>query len=98
MVGIFVYVGGEVAIGSHIVSYLGQADVLGLSPKAAGDKVTVDNNSTSIKSNDGRVWRGGSFDFLASFVRSANRSAGMGSQWRRAAPNGSLASSAATRC
>ena len=39
MVGIFVYVGGEVAIGSHIVSYLGQADVVGLGPRLAGEKV-----------------------------------------------------------
>ncbi|QIX61471.1 sugar MFS transporter [Hymenobacter sp. BT18] len=40
MVGIFVYVGGEVAIGSHIVSYLHLPDVAGLAPKVAGDKVT----------------------------------------------------------
>lgn len=39
MVGIFAYVGGEVAIGSHIVSYLGQPDVMGLAPKVAGDRV-----------------------------------------------------------
>jgi FHS family L-fucose permease-like MFS transporter len=39
MVGIFAYVGAEVAIGSHIVSYLGLTDVLGLSAKAAGYKV-----------------------------------------------------------
>ncbi|MDB5233204.1 MAG: transporter [Hymenobacter sp.] len=39
MVGIFVYVGGEVAIGSHIVSYLGLPDVLNMAPKLAGEKV-----------------------------------------------------------
>ena len=39
MVGIFAYVGAEVAIGSHIVSYLGQPDVLNMAPKLAGDKV-----------------------------------------------------------
>ena len=39
MVGIFVYVGGEVAIGSHIVSYLGLPDVMGMAPKLAGEKV-----------------------------------------------------------
>jgi FHS family L-fucose permease-like MFS transporter len=39
MVGIFAYVGAEVAIGSHIVSYLGQPDVLNMAPKIAGDKV-----------------------------------------------------------
>ncbi|SNC61544.1 MFS transporter, FHS family, L-fucose permease [Hymenobacter gelipurpurascens] len=39
VLGIFAYVGGEVAIGSHIVSYLGQADIMGLAPKVAGDKV-----------------------------------------------------------
>ncbi|MBG8555687.1 sugar MFS transporter [Hymenobacter guriensis] len=38
-VGIFAYVGGEVAIGSHIVSYLHLPDVAGLAPKVAGDKV-----------------------------------------------------------
>ncbi|QJX47929.1 sugar MFS transporter [Hymenobacter taeanensis] len=39
VIGIFAYVGGEVAIGSHIVSYLGHPDIMGLSPKLAGDKV-----------------------------------------------------------
>ncbi|RAK69318.1 sugar MFS transporter [Hymenobacter edaphi] len=39
MVGIFAYVGGEVAIGSHIVSYLGLSDVMNLSPKAAGEQI-----------------------------------------------------------
>lgn len=39
MVGIFVYVGGEVAIGSHIVSYLGLSDVMNMAPKMAGEKV-----------------------------------------------------------
>jgi MFS transporter, FHS family, L-fucose permease len=37
MVGIFVYVGGEVAIGSHIVSYLGLPGVMAMAPKQAGD-------------------------------------------------------------
>jgi len=36
---IFLYVGAEVAIGSLIVSYLTQTDVLGLSAKAAGEHV-----------------------------------------------------------
>ncbi|WP_311182052.1 glucose/galactose MFS transporter [Hymenobacter volaticus] len=40
VVGIFAYVGAEVAIGSHIVSYVALPDVLGLDPKAAGDMVT----------------------------------------------------------
>ena len=39
MVGIFAYVGAEVAIGSHIVSYLGLPDVMHLAPKAAGHQV-----------------------------------------------------------
>ncbi len=39
MIGIFAYVGGEVAIGSHIVSYLNLPDVMNLTPKVAGDKV-----------------------------------------------------------
>ncbi|GAB3741489.1 sugar MFS transporter [Hymenobacter agri] len=39
MIGIFVYVGAEVAIGSHIVSYLGQADVMNMAPKLAGKKI-----------------------------------------------------------
>jgi len=39
MVGIFAYVGGEVAIGSHIVSYLHLPDVMSLPPKLAGEKV-----------------------------------------------------------
>jgi FHS family L-fucose permease-like MFS transporter len=39
MVAIFVYVGGEVAIGSHIVSYLGLTDVMNLTPKVASDHV-----------------------------------------------------------
>lgn len=38
-VGIFAYVGAEVAIGSHIVSYLALPDVAGLSAKAGGDRV-----------------------------------------------------------
>ncbi|MCB2376022.1 sugar MFS transporter [Hymenobacter sp. BT635] len=39
VVGIFAYVGAEVAIGSHIVNYLALPDVLALGPKAAGDRV-----------------------------------------------------------
>ena len=39
MVGIFAYVGGEVAIGSHIVSYLHLPDVMSLAPEVAGKKV-----------------------------------------------------------
>jgi MFS transporter, FHS family, L-fucose permease len=39
LVGIFAYVGAEVAIGSHIVSYLNQPEVMGLSAQAAGNKV-----------------------------------------------------------
>ncbi|RSK45041.1 sugar MFS transporter [Hymenobacter rigui] len=39
VIGIFAYVGGEVAIGSHIVSYLHLPDVMSLTPKVAGDKV-----------------------------------------------------------
>jgi len=39
MVGIFAYVGGEVAIGSHLVSYLHLPDVMNLTPKLAGEKV-----------------------------------------------------------
>ena len=41
LVGIFTYVGAEVAIGSHIVSYLGQPEVMGLSAKAAGYQVSL---------------------------------------------------------
>jgi FHS family L-fucose permease-like MFS transporter len=37
---IFLYVGGEVAIGSIIVSYLMQPDVMGLAQRAAGDHVS----------------------------------------------------------
>ncbi len=36
---IFLYVGGEVAIGSVIVNYLMQSSVLGLAPEAAGEHV-----------------------------------------------------------
>jgi FHS family L-fucose permease-like MFS transporter len=39
MVGIFVYVGAEVAIGSHIVSYLHLPSVMGMSPQDAGSQV-----------------------------------------------------------
>lgn len=39
VVGIFAYVGAEVAIGSHLVSYLQQADVRGLSAAEAGFQV-----------------------------------------------------------
>ena len=38
---IFLYVGAEVAIGSLIVSYLTQTDVLGLTQKAAGEHVPL---------------------------------------------------------
>ena len=41
VVGIFAYVGAEVAIGSHLVSYLGLPDVLGLDPKSAGDRLAL---------------------------------------------------------
>ena len=41
VVGIFAYVGAEVAIGSHIVSYLALPDVLGLDPEAAGKRVSL---------------------------------------------------------
>ena len=39
VVGIFAYVGAEVAIGSHIVSYLALPTVLGLDTTAAGNQV-----------------------------------------------------------
>ncbi|MVN77898.1 glucose/galactose MFS transporter [Hymenobacter sp. HMF4947] len=39
VVGIFAYVGAEVAIGSHIVSYLALPNVMGLNPTAAGNQV-----------------------------------------------------------
>ena len=39
VLGIFAYVGAEVAIGSHLVSYFALPSVLGLSPQAAGEKV-----------------------------------------------------------
>jgi FHS family L-fucose permease-like MFS transporter len=38
---IFLYVGAEVAVGSLIVNYLMQSDVLGLGPEAAGKHVTL---------------------------------------------------------
>ena len=38
--GIFAYVGAEVAIGSHIVSYLALPSVMGLDPASAGTKIT----------------------------------------------------------
>jgi FHS family L-fucose permease-like MFS transporter len=38
--GIFAYVGAEVAIGSHLVSYLALPDVMGLAPEAAGNRVS----------------------------------------------------------
>ncbi|WP_375434258.1 sugar MFS transporter [uncultured Hymenobacter sp.] len=41
VVGIFAYVGAEVAIGSHIVNYLALPDVMGLDPKTAGDRVAL---------------------------------------------------------
>ncbi|OON66045.1 sugar MFS transporter [Hymenobacter sp. CRA2] len=40
LVGIFTYVGAEVAIGSHIVSYLGQPEVVGLSALNGGYRVS----------------------------------------------------------
>ncbi|SNC77670.1 MFS transporter, FHS family, L-fucose permease [Hymenobacter gelipurpurascens] len=40
VLGIFAYVGGEVAIGSHIVSYLHLPDIMSLTPKAAGKMVS----------------------------------------------------------
>jgi len=39
--GIFAYVGAEVSIGSHLVSYLALPDVMGLDPKSAGDRVAL---------------------------------------------------------
>ncbi|MGI4736972.1 MAG: sugar MFS transporter [Janthinobacterium lividum] len=39
VVGIFAYVGAEVAIGSHIVSYLALPNVMGLDATAAGNQV-----------------------------------------------------------
>ncbi|TGE27652.1 sugar MFS transporter [Hymenobacter metallicola] len=39
LVGIFAYVGAEVAIGSHIVSYLGQPEVLNMPAREAGVQV-----------------------------------------------------------
>lgn len=39
VVGIFAYVGAEVSIGSHLVSYFALPSVLGLAPQAAGEKV-----------------------------------------------------------
>jgi FHS family L-fucose permease-like MFS transporter len=39
VVGIFAYVGAEVAIGSHIVSYVALPSVMGLDPSAAGNQV-----------------------------------------------------------
>ncbi|WP_028978855.1 sugar MFS transporter [Sporocytophaga myxococcoides] len=40
MVGIFTYVGAEVAIGSHIVNYLGMKDIMAMSAKEAGTYVS----------------------------------------------------------
>ena len=39
MIGIFVYVGAEVAVGSHIVSYLNLPSVMSMQPEAAGHQV-----------------------------------------------------------
>lgn len=39
VVGIFVYVGAEVAIGSFLINYIGQPEVMGLSEKEAGHYV-----------------------------------------------------------
>ena len=41
VVGIFAYVGAEVAIGSHLVSYLALPDVMGLDPESAGKRVAL---------------------------------------------------------
>ena len=41
LVGIFTYVGAEVAIGSHIVSYLGQAEVMNMKTQQAGYMVML---------------------------------------------------------
>ena len=41
VVGIFAYVGAEVAIGSHLVSYLALPDVMGLNPESAGQRVAL---------------------------------------------------------
>ena len=41
VVGIFAYVGAEVAIGSHIVSYLALPDVKALGSQAAADRVSL---------------------------------------------------------
>jgi FHS family L-fucose permease-like MFS transporter len=41
VVGIFAYVGAEVAIGSHLVNYLALPDVMGLDPEAAGKRVSL---------------------------------------------------------
>lgn len=41
VVGIFAYVGAEVAIGSHIVNYLALPDVLALTLEAAGNRVSL---------------------------------------------------------
>jgi FHS family L-fucose permease-like MFS transporter len=41
LVGIFAYVGAEVTIGSHIVSYLNQPEVAGMAAKTAGILVMV---------------------------------------------------------
>lgn len=41
VVGIFAYVGAEVSIGSHLVSYLALPSVMGLDPQSAGDRVAL---------------------------------------------------------
>lgn len=40
VIGIFVYVGAEVSIGSFLVSFLGQSDIAGLSEQDAGQRVS----------------------------------------------------------
>jgi len=40
VLGIFAYVGAEVAIGSHLVNYVALPDVMGLTPTEAGEKLT----------------------------------------------------------
>jgi FHS family L-fucose permease-like MFS transporter len=39
-IGIFLYVGGEVSIGSFLISFLGEADIAGLAPSAAAHYVS----------------------------------------------------------
>ncbi|MDO6413060.1 sugar MFS transporter [Sphingomonas sp. BIUV-7] len=41
VVALFCYVGAEVSIGSLMVNYLGQKDVMGLDPRAAGERLSL---------------------------------------------------------